>query len=182
MKSVALYFGSRISGLAQLAPCKHKNPYTPIRLRGQCIRRRTSGVNVRKLNKLAIIIALAALLSSCGAQRSNAQIAREATPTINALLAAGKANDASAAVKAFTPWAQNQDELINLFAVRREVFQVHQPLPLDETGYTSITVTDYFGNAARLVGPVPGAPGVVFGADMVNDRGWRLTRFELSQK
>ena len=115
-------------------------------------------------------IALTLPLNACSLIRSGSQIAREATPTINALLEAGKNNDLIAGLKTFAPAAQNEANLKSLFSARRDVFEGFTPLPAQDSSYSSISGV-FLGNSAHLEARIPNVPGVSLRADVVDLNG-----------
>ena len=71
---------------------------------------------MRPLFLISVLIAPALFLNGCkfGGNASSislSETARRATPTINALLEAGKKNDVIAALQTFTPASQNESDL-----------------------------------------------------------------------
>jgi hypothetical protein len=127
------------------------------------------------------------LLSGCKVSAGNAtgislsETARRATPTINALLEAGKKNDVNAAPQMFTPASQNESNLKSLFASRRDVFDAFTPIPAEDSSYSSVGGGGFFDFAAmltRLEAKVPNVPGVSLRAEVVEQNGWKLQKFE----
>ena len=130
-----------------------------------------------RLVLLTCAIASTLTLNACSLIRSGSQIAREATPTINALLEAGQKNDSIAGLKTFSPAAQNEASLKTLFATRRDVFDGFTPLPPQDSSYSSISGV-FLGNSARLEAKIPGVPSVSLRADVVDMNGWKLEKLE----
>ena len=132
---------------------------------------------MRPIFSVAFAIASALTASACSLIRDGSQIAREATPSINALLEAGKKNDLTAGLKVFSPAAQHEASLKTLFTVRRDVFGAFTPLPAQDSSYSSISGV-FLGNSARLEAKIPNVPGVSLRADVVDMNGWKLEKFE----
>lgn len=107
-------------------------------------------------------------------------IAAEATPSINELLAAGKANDVAAGLKAFATGARNEATLKTLFAADREVWTAAQPLLAKDSSYSSVSGGSAFlpGTPTHVEARVPGVPGRSLRADIVDDGGWKIRKFE----
>jgi hypothetical protein len=136
---------------------------------------------------LVLLIAPTLLLSGCKVSSGNAagislsETARRATPTINALLEAGKKNDVNAALQTFTPTSRNEGSLKALFTSRRDVFDAFTPVPAEDSSYSSIGGGSFFDFGAvltRLEAKVPNVPGVSFRAEVVEQNGWKLQKFE----
>lgn len=127
------------------------------------------------------VMLLAALLSSCAVNLS--QIATGATPTINALLEAGRQGDTQAALATFAPGTVNEATLKTLFASRKEVFARATPLRAEDASYSSIqggsTFDDLFRGGTQLEARIPGVDGVSLRARVINKGGWKLTSFEV---
>ena len=130
-----------------------------------------------RLVLLTCAIASTLTLNACSLVRDGSQIAREATPTINALLEAGKNNNPIAGLKTFSPAAQNEANLKSLFSARRDVFEGFTPLSPKDSSYSSISGV-FLGNSAHLEAKIPGVPGVSFRADVVDLNGWKLDKLE----
>ena len=126
---------------------------------------------------IVFAIALTMPLNACSLIRDASQIAREATPTINALLEAGKNNNLIAGLKTFSPAAQNEANLKSLFSARRDVFEGFTPLPAQDSSYSSISGV-LLGNSARLEAKIPSVPAISFRADVVDLNGWKLEKLE----
>ena len=141
------------------------------------------------MKRLVLMVLLIAptLLSGCKESGANSsgislsETARRATPTINALLEAGKKNDVTAALQSFTPAAQNEGNLKSLFASRRDVFDAFTPIPAEDSSYSSVGGGSFFDFGlvlTRLEAKVPNVPGVSFRAEVVEQNGWKLQKFE----
>jgi len=112
---------------------------------------------------------------------SLSEIARQATPTLNALLEAGKKNDVAAGLQTFRASAQNEGALKSLFSSRRDVFNTFMPIPAADSSYSSIGGGSFWEGKAdwtRLEAKVPNVVGVSVRADVVNDNGWKLVKLE----
>ena len=70
---------------------------------------------------------------------SLSELARQVTPTINALLEAGKNNDLPAGLQTFASASQNETALKTLFASRRDVFDGFTALKAEDTSYSSVS-------------------------------------------
>ncbi len=130
--------------------------------------------------KPIIVFALTLTLSACSLIRDGSQIAREATPTINALLEAGRKNDLIAGLKTFSPTVQNEVNLKSLFSARRDVFEGFTPLQAQDSSYSSISGV-FLGNSAHLEARIPNVPNVSLRADVVDLNGWKLDKLEFFQ-
>jgi hypothetical protein len=132
--------------------------------------------------KLLPVMLLVTLLSSCAAGQSLGQIAARATPTINALLEAGRRGDVQAALATFVPGKGNEAALKALFASRKEVFARFTPLRAADSSFSSMqggsAFDDLFRGGTQLEARVPGVNGVSLRAKVVNQGGWKLTSFE----
>jgi hypothetical protein len=140
-----------------------------------------------KLLFLLLLIAPTFLLGGCKMGGGNAsgislsETARRATPTINALPEAGQRNDLTAALQTFTPASQNESTLKSLFAARRDVFDAFTPIPAEDSSYSSVGVggfLDFGAVLTRLEAKVPNVPGVSLRAEVVDQNGWKLQKFE----
>ncbi|WP_293909141.1 hypothetical protein [Deinococcus sp.] len=139
-------------------------------------------------NKVLPLVLIAALLPSCAASTSQAaglslsQIAARSTPTINALLEAGRRGDIQAALATFVPGKGSEAALKTLFATRKEVFARFSPLRAADSSYSSVQggsfFDDLFRGGTQLEARVPGVDGVSLRAKVVNRGGWKLTAFE----
>lgn len=136
---------------------------------------------------LILLIAPTFFLGGCKMGGGNAsgislsQTARQATPTINALLEAGKKDDVTAALQTFTPASRNESNLKSLFASRRDVFDAFTPVPAEDSSYSSIGGGSFFDFGAaltRLEAKIPNVPGVSLRAEVVDQGGWKLQKFE----
>jgi hypothetical protein len=117
------------------------------------------------------------LLGGCTIGRSLSQIAREATPTINALLTAGKNNDVSAGLQTFTGSSQSESTLKALFNSRRDVFDNFTPLRAEDASYSSIS-GGFLGASAQFEARIPNVAGVSLRANVVDQNGWKLSSIE----
>jgi hypothetical protein len=108
---------------------------------------------------------------------SLSETARRATPTIHALLEAGKKNDVSAALQTFMPASQNESNLKSLLVSRRDVFDTVRPLKAEDASYPSVSGGG-FAPFTRLEAKVPNVPGVSLRAKVVDQTGWKLQKFE----
>lgn len=141
---------------------------------------------MKPLFLITVLIVPAIFLNSCkfGGSASGislSETARRATPTINALLEAGRKNDVTAALQTFTPASQNESNLKTLFASRRDVFEAFTPVPAEDSSYSSIGGGSFFDFGAaltRLEAKVPNVSGVSFRAEVVNQNGWKLQKFQ----
>ena len=141
---------------------------------------------MRPLFLIAALIAPALLLGACkfGGNPSGislSETARRATPTINALLEAGKRNDVAAGLATFIPASQNENDLKSLFTSRRDVFDAFTPVAAEDSSYSSIGGGSFFDFGAaltRLEARVPNVSGVSFRAEVVFENGWKLQKFQ----
>ena len=133
---------------------------------------------MKRLLLTALLIAPLLLLNGCrNFGISLSELARQVTPTINALLEAGKKNDLPAGLQSFTPASQNESGLKSLFASRRDVFDAFTPLKVEDSSYSSISGGG-FAPFTTLEAKVPNVPGVSLRAEVVDQNGWRLQKFE----
>ena len=127
---------------------------------------------------LALLIAPVLLLNGCrNFGISLFELARRATPTINALLEAGKNNDLPAGLKTFASGSQNETALKALFASRRDVFDAFTPLEVKDSSYSSASGGG-FALFTTLEAKVPNVPGMSLRAEVVDQGNWKLQKFE----
>jgi hypothetical protein len=130
-------------------------------------------------NILSAILLLAPfLLGGCkNFGISLSELARQVTPTINALLEAGKKNDLAAGLKTFASGSQTESDLKTLFASRRDVFDAFTPLKAEDASYSSVAGGG-FAASTQLEAKVPNVPGVSLRAVVVDQGDWKLQTFE----
>jgi hypothetical protein len=127
---------------------------------------------------MALLIAPLLLLNGCrNFGISLSELARQVTPTINALLEAGKNNDLPAGLQTFASGSQNETALKSLFASRRDVFDAFTPLKAEDASYSSVSGGG-FAPFTTLEAKVPNVPGVSLRAEVVDHNGWTLQKFE----
>jgi hypothetical protein len=127
---------------------------------------------------IALLIAPLLLLNGCrNFGISLSELARQVTPTINALLEAGKKNDLPAGLQTFALVSQNETALKALFASRRDVFDSFTALKAEDASYSSLSGGG-FAPFTTLEAKVPNVPGVSLRAEVVDQNGWKLQKFE----
>jgi hypothetical protein len=129
-------------------------------------------MHMKRIQQLAALALALMFLSGCIPIRSGSQIAEEATPTINALLEAGKRNDLEAGLAAYTAETRNADSLKTLFASRRDVFDAFTPIRAKDSSYSAVIGRDLFGDAALDECRIPGVIGVSLRAEVVKRGNW----------
>jgi hypothetical protein len=133
---------------------------------------------VKRLLWIAALIAPLLLLNGCRSLGiSLSELARQVTPTINALLEAGKNNDLPAGLQTFATGSQTETTLKSLFASRRDVFDAFTPLKAEDASYSSISGGG-FALFTTLEAKVPNVPGVSLRAEVVDQGNWKLQKFE----
>jgi hypothetical protein len=133
---------------------------------------------VKRLFWIAALISPVLLLNGCrNFGISLSELARQATPTINVLLEAGKKNDLPAGLQTFASGSQNETAPRSLFASRRDVFDAFTPLKAEDASYSSVSGGG-FAPFTTLEAKVPNVPGVSLRAEVVDQNGWKLQKFE----
>jgi hypothetical protein len=133
---------------------------------------------MKRLLWIAALIAPLLLLNGCRSLGiSLSELARQVTPTINALLEAGKNNDLPSGLKTFTSASQNETTLKALFASRRDVFDAFTALKAEDASYSSVSGGG-FAPSTTLEAKVPNVPGVSLRAEVVDQGDWKLQKFE----
>jgi hypothetical protein len=133
---------------------------------------------MKRLLSIAALVVPVLLLNGCrNFGISLSELARQVTPTINALLEAGKNNDLPAGLKTFASGSQNETTLKALFTSRRDVFDAFTPLKAEDASYSSISGGG-FALFTTLEAKVPNVPGVSLRAEVVDQSDWKLQKFE----
>jgi hypothetical protein len=133
---------------------------------------------MKRIQLIAVLALALTFLDGCIPIRSGSQIAEEATPTINALLEAGKRNDLEAGLGTYTSETRNADTLKSLFASRRDVFDAFTPIRAKDSSYAAVIGRDLFGDAALVEARIPGVPGVSLRAEVVKRGNWQIKQLE----
>jgi hypothetical protein len=133
---------------------------------------------MKRIQRIAVLALLMVFLSGCALIRSGSQIAEEATPTINALLEAGKRNDLEAGLNTYATETRNAEALKTLFASRRDVFDAFTPIRAKDSSYSAVIGRDLFGDAALVEARIPGVPGVSLKAEVLKRGNWQIKQLE----